>query len=84
MTAMGFFATFWGWLNGQLATYIGTNTARLAARLEPAVVTAAVIYVMAWGYLQLDGPDPRAFQHGLEAHSHARPGFRSRTQLVAV
>lgn len=52
---MGFFATFWSWLNGQLATYIGSNTARLAAALEPAVVTAAVVYVMAWGYLQLTG-----------------------------
>ena len=27
---MGFFATFWVWLNGQLARYIGNNTARLA------------------------------------------------------
>ena len=34
---MGFFATFWTWLNGQLATYIGDNTARLAGVLEPAV-----------------------------------------------
>jgi len=52
---MGFFATFWSWLNGQLAAYIGTNTARLAAVLEPAVVSLATIYVMAWGYLQLTG-----------------------------
>ena len=52
---MGFFATFWTWLNGQLATYIGDNTARLAAVLEPAIVTLATVYVMAWGYLQLTG-----------------------------
>jgi type IV secretion system protein VirB6 len=52
---MGFFATFWAWLNGQLATYIGDNTARLAGVLEPAVVTLATIYVMAWGYLHLTG-----------------------------
>jgi type IV secretion system protein VirB6 len=52
---MGFFATFWTWLNGQLATYIGDNTARLAAVLEPAVVTLATLYVMAWGYLHLTG-----------------------------
>ncbi len=52
---MGFFATFWAWLNGQLATYIGDNTARLAAVLEPAIVTLATIYVMAWGYLHLTG-----------------------------
>jgi len=52
---MGFFATFWTWLNGQLATYIGANTARLAAVLEPAVVTLATVYVMVWGYLHLTG-----------------------------
>jgi type IV secretion system protein VirB6 len=52
---MGFFATFWTWLNGQLTTYIGDNTARLAAALEPSVVTLATIYVMGWGYLQLMG-----------------------------
>jgi type IV secretion system protein VirB6 len=52
---MGFFATFWTWLNGQLAGYIGNNTARLAAVLEPAVVTLATVYIMAWGYLHLTG-----------------------------
>jgi type IV secretion system protein VirB6 len=52
---MGFFATFSAWLNGQLATYIGDNTARLASILEPAVVTLATIYVMVWGYLHLTG-----------------------------
>jgi type IV secretion system protein VirB6 len=52
---MGFFATFWSWLNGQLVSYIGTNTAIVAATLEPAVVTVATIYVMVWGYLQLTG-----------------------------
>jgi type IV secretion system protein VirB6 len=52
---MGFFATFWTWLNGQLATYIGTNTALLASALEPTVVMLATIYVMAWGYLHLTG-----------------------------
>jgi type IV secretion system protein VirB6 len=52
---MGFFATFWSWLNGQLATYIGNNTARLAGVIEPALVSLATVYVMAWGYLQLTG-----------------------------
>jgi type IV secretion system protein VirB6 len=52
---VGFFATFWSWLNGQLATYIGDNTARLAGVLEPAMVTLATVYVMAWGYLHLTG-----------------------------
>ena len=52
---MGFFATFWAWLNGQLATYIGTNTVLVAQALEPAIVTLATVYVMVWGYLQLMG-----------------------------
>ena len=52
---MGFFATFWSWLQGQLNTYIGTNAALLAATLEPAIVTLATLYVMVWGYLQLSG-----------------------------
>ena len=52
---MGFFATFWSWLNGQLTSYIGDNTARLASVLEPTVVTLATLYVMGWGYLHLMG-----------------------------
>ena len=52
---MGFFATFWTWLEAQLATYIGANTALVAAELEPAIVTLGVVYVMVWGYLQLSG-----------------------------
>lgn len=52
---MGFFATFWSWLKSQLTAYIGDNTAHLAAVLEPAIVTLAVLYVMGWGYLQLTG-----------------------------
>jgi len=66
VTVMGFFATFWSWLNGQLGTYIGNNTARLAAALQPAVVTMAVIYVMAWGYLHLTGQIEEPFLAGLK------------------
>jgi type IV secretion system protein VirB6 len=62
---MGFFATFWSWLNGQLAAYIGDNTARLASVLEPAVLTVATIYVMAWGYLHLMGKITEPFEAGL-------------------
>lgn len=62
---MGFFTTFWTWLNGQLAAYIGDNTARLAAVLEPAVVTLATVYVMAWGYLHLTGRIEEPFVTGL-------------------
>jgi len=63
---MGFFATFWTWLNGQLATYIGDNTARLAAVLEPAIVTLATVYVMAWGYLHLTGKIDEPILTGLK------------------
>lgn len=63
---MGFFATFWSWLNGQLAGYIGTNTALVAAALEPAIVTLATIYVMVWGYLQLTGRIEEPLSAGLK------------------
>jgi type IV secretion system protein VirB6 len=52
---MDFFGTFWTWLNGELASYIGDNTARVASILQPAVVTLGTVYVMLWGYLQLTG-----------------------------
>jgi type IV secretion system protein VirB6 len=66
MALMGFFATFWSWLNGQLAAYIGDNTARLAGILEPVVVTLATIYVMAWGYLHLMGKINEPIDAGLK------------------
>jgi|SRR5579862_1479858 len=62
---MGFFATFWSWLNGQLAGYIGINTARVAAALEPLLVTLATLYVMVWGYLHLTGRIQEPFVEGL-------------------
>jgi len=64
--AMGFFATFWSWLNGQLTSYIGDNTARLASVLEPTVVTLATLYVMGWGYLHLMGRIEEPFVAGLK------------------
>jgi type IV secretion system protein VirB6 len=63
---MGFFATFWAWLNGQLAAYIGDNTVRLAVALEPAIVTLATVYVMAWGYLHLTGKIDEPIVAGLK------------------
>ena len=63
---MGFFETFWSWLGSQLATYIGNNTARLSAALEPAVVTLATVYVMAWGWLQMTGRINEPFAVGLK------------------
>src|SRR4051812_40498355 len=63
---MGFFSQFDAWLNLLLLTYIGDNTARLAAALEPAVVTLGVIYVMIWGYLQLTGQIEEPFVAGIK------------------
>src|SRR3974390_3615996 len=62
---MGFFETFWSWLNGQLTGYIADNTARIATALEPAVTVAATLYVMAWGYLQFTGRVDEPFSAGL-------------------
>jgi type IV secretion system protein VirB6 len=63
---MGFFQTFWTWLNGQLASYIGANTAKVAAALEPAIVTFGAVYVMVWGYLHLTGRIEEPFATGLK------------------
>jgi type IV secretion system protein VirB6 len=63
---MGFFAEFNTWLNAILSTYIGTNTARVASALEPAIVTLGVIYVMVWGYLQLTGQMDEPFIAGVK------------------
>jgi type IV secretion system protein VirB6 len=63
---VGFFATFNAWLNGILASYIATNTARIATLLAPAVVTLATVYVMVWGYLQLTGKIEEPFVAGLK------------------
>jgi type IV secretion system protein VirB6 len=52
---MGFFEQFFTWLNGQLATYVSANAARVASAIEPAAVTLAAIYIMIWGYLSLTG-----------------------------
>lgn len=63
---MGFFATFWTWLDVQLAQYIGDNTARVSAAMEPAIVMLATAYVMIWGYLQLTGRIDEPFIVGLK------------------
>jgi type IV secretion system protein VirB6 len=62
---MGFFGTFSGWLDGQLTSYIGNNTAQLSATLEPTVVALGTLYVMLWGYLQLTGKIEEPFIEGL-------------------
>ena len=63
---MGFFATFWTWLNTQLTGYIGDNTARLSSTLEPAIMTLATLYIMVWGYLHLTGQIEEPFVAGLK------------------
>lgn len=63
---MGFFAEFSAWLNALLSGYIGDNTARIAATLEPAFATLAVVYVMVWGYLQLTGQIEEPFIGGVK------------------
>ncbi|MGH8298147.1 MAG: type IV secretion system protein [Steroidobacteraceae bacterium] len=63
---MDFFQTFWTWLNAELASYVGENTARVASILEPAVVTLGTVYVMIWGYLQLTGRIEEPFAAGLK------------------
>src|SRR3569833_1778807 len=63
---MGFFETFWTWLNEQLTQYVGNNTARVSAAMEPAIVTLATLYVMIWGYLQLTGRIDEPFLTGLK------------------
>ena len=52
---MGFFAELQTWLDTELTKYIGTYSAKIAAALEPAAVTLAVLYVMTWGYLLATG-----------------------------
>jgi len=61
---MDFFQTFSTWLNGELASYIGQNTAQVASILEPAVVTLGTVYVTIWGYLQLTGRIEEPFAAG--------------------
>jgi type IV secretion system protein VirB6 len=50
-----FFTTFWEWLTARLEDYLSTQVAAMAAAIEPAAVTLAVIYVMVWGFLHLRG-----------------------------
>lgn len=63
---MDFFQTFWMWLNGELASYVGQNTARVASVLEPAIVTLGTVYVMIWGYLHLTGRIEEPFAAGVK------------------
>jgi type IV secretion system protein VirB6 len=61
-----FFENFWRWLDAQLAVYIGTQTATLAAVLEPAIVALGTVYVMVWGYLHLTGRIEQPLVEGIK------------------
>lgn len=63
---MGFFTEFSQWLDATLATYIADNTARIAALLEPAIVSLGTLYVAVWGYLQLSGKIDEPFIEGMK------------------
>jgi type IV secretion system protein VirB6 len=63
---MGFFASFNAWLTALLADYIGENTARIAAALEPAILSLAVLYVLVWGYVLLSGHIEEPLMDGLK------------------
>jgi type IV secretion system protein VirB6 len=63
---VGFFAEFSAWLNGLLAGYVGTLTGRIAALVEPTIVTLGVLYVMLWGWLQLTGRIDEPVQQGIK------------------
>lgn len=62
----GFFNQFNVWLGGILANYITENTARIAAVLEPTIVTLAVLYIVIWGYLHLVGKINEPFIDGVK------------------
>lgn len=80
---IGFFAEFSAWLNSLLTGYIGTNTARIAGALEPAIVTLGVLYLMIWGYLQLAGKveEPLVYK---APHLHPRRHPRGRASALAL
>lgn len=52
---MGFFLTFWTYLQTNVLSTVGTITNDIATSLQPAAVTFATMYVMLWGYLHLRG-----------------------------
>jgi type IV secretion system protein VirB6 len=63
---MGFFADFNAWLVALLATYVSDNVVRVAAVLEPFLVTLGTLYVMVWGFLQLTGQIQQPLMDGLK------------------
>jgi len=63
---MGFFAEFNAWITTLLNDYIHQFTAKMAAILEPTVVTLGTLYVVIWGYLHLTGRVEEPVLEGLK------------------
>src|SRR5687767_11746249 len=61
---MNFFAQFFGWLDGKLLTYIGSNTAIVAGAIEPAAVTLGTLYIMCWAWMSMQGLIQEPIVHG--------------------
>ena len=81
---MGFFAEFNAWLDALLATYIGGNTAHIAAALEPAVLTFGVLYVMVWGSCICMGQIEEPLGTGIKRIIVLGSGARRVASAVAV
>jgi len=81
---MGFFTEFSQWLDAILASYIASNTARVAALLEPAIVGLGTLYVAIWGYLQLAGKVEEPFVEGARRTPDARADLRSLSSALAL
>ncbi|HEY6641061.1 type IV secretion system protein [Povalibacter sp.] len=63
---MGFFQELTVWLNRVLIDYVSENTARIAALLEPLMVSLGVLYVIIWGFMQLTGKIEEQFVTGIK------------------
>jgi type IV secretion system protein VirB6 len=63
---VGFFAEFNVWLTALLDDYIHQYTARLAAILEPSLVTLGTLYVLIWGFLHIAGRIEEPLLEGLK------------------
>jgi type IV secretion system protein VirB6 len=63
---VSFFAEFNTWLTALLDDYIHQYTAKMAALLEPALVTLGTLYVLVWGFLHIAGRIEEPVLEGLK------------------
>lgn len=63
---MGFFLTFWNYLQTNVLNTISTITTNISTSLAPAAVTFATMYVMLWGYLHLRGAIEEPIMDGVK------------------